>query len=84
MELLDNVNKRIGDALKNDLCDGATLCVIAENFSLSAYEQLRECLKKIRELRFIFSKPTLLKAEEISEKTLVSAREFKERTLGKN
>lgn len=76
MELLDNTNSRIGDALRNDLCDGATLCVIAENFSLSAYEHLRDRLKTIRELRFIFSKPTLLRPEEISEKTLHDAREF--------
>ena len=35
MNVLDNINTRIGDALKEDLCEGATLCLIAENFWLS-------------------------------------------------
>lgn len=76
MNVLDNINTRIGDALKEDLCEGATLCVIAENFSLTAFECLREQLKQIKELQFIFSKPTFLKSEDIGQKCSKDAREF--------
>ncbi len=63
MELIDNVNKRLGDDLKQEIKKGSKLSIAASTFSIYAYEALKKELGKIDELRFIFSSPTFIEEE---------------------
>jgi len=58
MQLIDNVNIRLGDDLKLSIRKGCKLSIAASSFSIYAYEALKKELEKIDELRFIFSSPT--------------------------
>jgi SNF2 family DNA or RNA helicase len=58
LKLIDNVNNRLGDELKESIRKGSKLSIAASSFSIYAYEALRKELEKIDELRFIFSSPT--------------------------
>ena len=55
MKLIDNVNTRLGDDLKNTIRKGSKLSIAASTFSIYAYEALKKELGKIKELRFIFT-----------------------------
>ena len=61
MKLIDNVNTRLGDDLKETIRNGSKLSIAATTFSIYAFEALKKELGKIDELRFIFSSPLLLK-----------------------
>lgn len=63
MELIDNVNKRLGEDLKKEIKKGSKLSIAASTFSIYAYEALKKELGKIDELRFIFSSPTFIEEE---------------------
>ena len=58
MELIDNINRLLGDGLKRALKPGARLKVAASCFSMYAFEALKEALKEaleqVDELHFIF------------------------------
>ena len=71
MSLIDNRNKLLRDELANDLKSGSKLSVAAAFFSIYAYEELKDELEQIEQLRFIFTSPTFTK-----EKTEKSKREF--------
>ena len=71
MQLIDNVNTTVRDALVRDLHKGSRLSIAAAAFSIYAYRELREQLADIAELRFIFTSPTFT-----AEKTPKAAREF--------
>lgn len=60
MKLIDNVNSRLGDDLKESIRKGSKLSIAASSFSIYAYEELKKELGKIDELRFIFSSPTFI------------------------
>lgn len=60
MKLIDNVNNRLGDDLKESIRKGSKLSIAASSFSIYAYEELKKELGKIDELRFIFSSPTFI------------------------
>ena len=60
MKLIDNVNHRLGDDLKESIKKGSKLCIAASSFSIYAYEALKKELDKIDELRFIFTSPTFI------------------------
>ena len=66
MKLIDNVNTRLGDELKETIRKGSKLSIAASTFSIYAFEALKKELEKVDELRFIFSSPTLI--EEKFEK----------------
>jgi len=68
MELIDNINKRLGEDLKQTIRTDAQLSIAASSFSIYSFEALRKELSKIKELRFIFSAPTLI--EEKFEKQM--------------
>ncbi|WP_406684303.1 helicase-related protein [Seonamhaeicola sp. MEBiC1930] len=63
MKLIDNVNNRLGDDLKNSIEKGSKLSIAAASFSIYAFEALKKELGKIEELRFIFSSPTFVEEE---------------------
>ncbi|MEQ9229388.1 MAG: SNF2-related protein, partial [Cyclobacteriaceae bacterium] len=71
MKLIDNVNSRLGDDLKESIKKGSKISIAASSFSIYAFEALKKELSKVDELRFIFSSPTFI--EENFQKT---ARQF--------
>jgi hypothetical protein len=75
MELLDNINRLLGDDLKHALKPGARLKIAASCFSMYAYEALKAELEKIDGLDFIFTAPTFL-ANEVTDKIPKERREF--------
>jgi SNF2 family DNA or RNA helicase len=60
MKLIDNVNHRLGDDLKDSIKKGSKLSIAASSFSIYAYEALKKELDKIDELRFIFTSPAFI------------------------
>ena len=82
MELINNVSKTLRDDLMQQMQSGSRLSIAASCFSIYAFQELKEALKDIKELRFIFTSPTFT-----TEKTPKQQREFyiprldRERTL---
>ena len=71
MEIIDNINKTLRDDLKIEIKDGSKLSIAAACFSIYAFQELKEELKGIDELRFIFTSPTFT-----TEKAKKEKREF--------
>lgn len=71
MKLIDNINSRLGDDLKDTIKKGSKLSIAASTFSIYAYESLKKELEKIDSLRFIFTSPTF-----IEEKFKKQSRQF--------
>ena len=82
MELINNINKTLRDDLMQHIKTGSRLSIAASCFSIYVFQELKEALKDIKELRFIFTSPTFT-----TEKTPKQQREFyiprldRERTL---
>ena len=82
MELINNINKTLRDDLMQQIKAGSRLSIAASCFSIYAFQELKDVLKDIKELRFIFTSPTFT-----AEKTPKQQREFyiprldRERTL---
>ena len=75
MELIDNINRLLGDDLKQALKPGARLKVAASCFSIYAFEALKAELEQVDELHFIFTSPTFV-AEEVTDKIRKERKEF--------
>lgn len=60
MKLIDNVNSRLIDDLKENVKSKSKLAIAASSFSIYAYEALKKELEKVDELRFIFTSPSFL------------------------
>ena len=71
MELIDNIKKTLSQDLKQELQSGSRLSIAASCFSIYAYQELKDALKDIKELRFIFTSPTFT-----TEKVSKQQREF--------
>lgn len=71
MQLIDNVNTRLIDDLKQTIAKGSRLHIAGASFSIYAYEALKKELNQIDELQFIFSSPTF-----IEENLKKDARQF--------
>src|SRR5690554_282753 len=71
MKLIDNVNSRLGDDLRESIKKGSKLSIAASSFSIYAYEALKKELGSIEELRFVFTRPTF-----IEEKFQKHSRQF--------
>ena len=71
MELIDNINKTLKDDLRVEIKKGSKVAIAAACFSIYAFQELKEKLKDIEELRFIFTSPTF-----ITEKAKKEKREF--------
>ncbi|MDZ7847400.1 MAG: helicase [Owenweeksia sp.] len=63
MKLIDNINHRLGDDLKQSILKGSKMSIAAASFSIYAFEALKKELGKIDELRFVFSSPTFIEEE---------------------
>ena len=75
MELIDNINRLLGDDLKQTLKPGARLKVAASCFSMYAFEALKAELEQVDELHFIFTSPTFV-AEDVTDKIPKERKEF--------
>lgn len=71
MELIDNKNKILKDDLSIEIKKGSKLSIAAACFSIYAFKELKNELKNIDELRFIFTSPTF-----VTEKARKEKREF--------
>lgn len=58
MKLIDNKKTTLRDDLKNEIHERSKLSIAAACFSIYAYQELKEELENIDELRFIFTSPT--------------------------
>lgn len=67
MEIIDNINRLLGDDLKKVIQPGARLKVAASCFSIYAFEALKAELEKIESLQFIFTSPTFVPGEVIDK-----------------
>jgi SNF2 family DNA or RNA helicase len=63
MEILDNINRLLGDDLKQVIQPGSRLRIAASCFSIYAFEALKDELEKIDSLQFIFTSPTFVPGE---------------------
>ena len=76
MEIIDNINVRLGDSLKQTLEKRPTsIRVAASCFSIYAYEALKRELESVDELRFIFTSPAFTNSQ-VKEKRDKQRREF--------
>lgn len=75
MEIINNIDKLLGDDLKKVIKPGAKLSIVASYFSIYAFEALKKELEQIQELKFIFNYPTFVKDKIEKEK-----REFYKKT----
>ena len=71
MELIDNLNKTLKDDFIAEIKSGSKIAIAASCFSIYAFQELKEQLKDIEELRFIFTSPTF-----VTEKASKQKREF--------
>ena len=71
MEFIDNVNKTLKDDMALTLRSGSKVAIAASCFSIYAFQELKEQLSDISELRFIFTSPSF-----ITEKADKQKREF--------
>jgi SNF2 family DNA or RNA helicase len=75
MELIDNINKLLGNDLKASLKQGGKFQIAASCFSIYAWEALKDELSKIDALEFIFTAPTFT-PNEATDKISKEHREF--------
>lgn len=71
MEVIDNVNKTLKDDMLVTLRSGSKGAIAASCFSIYAFQELKEQLSDISELRFIFTSPSF-----VTEKADKQKREF--------
>jgi len=71
MQVINNVNKTVKDDLIVAIEDGSKLSIAAACFSIYAYQELKQQLDGIEELRFIFTSPSF-----VTEKAPKEKREF--------
>ena len=75
MEVIDNVNRFLGDDLKRSITPNARVAIAASSFSIYAFEALKRELESIESLQFIFTTPTFVPSE-VTDKTRREVREF--------
>ena len=71
VEIIDNLNKTLKDDFIVEIKKGSKMAIAASCFSIYAFQELKEQLNDIEELRFIFTSPTF-----ITEKVNKQKREF--------
>jgi hypothetical protein len=75
MEVIDNVNRFLGDDLKRSITPNARVAIAASSFSIYAFEALNRELESIESLQFIFTTPTFVPSE-VTDKARLEVREF--------
>ena len=75
MEVLDNVNRFLGDDLKRSIIPNARVAIAASSFSIYAFEALKQELEQVDCLQFIFTTPTFVPSE-VTDRARREVREF--------
>ncbi len=75
MEVIDNINKLLGEDLKHTLQPGSRLKIAASCFSIYAYVALKKELEKVEAVEFVFTSPTFV-PNEAADKLKKEKREF--------
>ena len=60
MELINNTTKTLKDDLSVEIKQGSKVSIAAACFSIYAFQELKEQLSQIEQLRFIFTSPTFV------------------------
>lgn len=60
MEILDNINRLLGDDLRQSLQADSRIAIAAACFSIYAFEALMKEFQQIESLQFIFTTPTFV------------------------
>ncbi len=60
MEVINNIDRFLGDDLKHTLSKGTKVSIAASCFSIYAYEALKKELEQVDEVRFIFTSPAFV------------------------
>ena len=68
MEVINNIEKRLGDDLRSSLKRDVKVSIAAAYFSIYAYEALKTELERVKELRFIFTSPAFIADQFPKEK----------------
>ncbi len=68
MELLDNVNRTMGDDLKETIQKESRIRIASATFSIYAFQELKKQLEGVEEFNFIFTSPTFVKEKAPKEK----------------
>ena len=75
MEVIDNVNRFLGDDLKRSITPNSKVAIAAASFSIYAFEALKRELEGIDSLQFIFTTPTFVPGE-VTDRVRREVREF--------
>lgn len=75
-KIIDNKMNLLGDDLKEELKSGSKVQIAASCFTLFAFNELKEELSKIDELKVIFTQPTYTKNDYIADAGKRERREF--------
>ncbi len=59
-EFIDNMHKTLSQSIKEEIKPGSRISVAVACFSIYAYRELKNELKDIDELRFVFTSPTFI------------------------
>ena len=79
MKLIDNVNNTLRDDLKKELSKGGKISIVAASFSLFAFRELKNELKGIGELDFIFNQNLFTGETSKDAETELFGNEFENR-----
>ncbi|MBQ8037177.1 MAG: ATP-dependent helicase, partial [Proteobacteria bacterium] len=63
MKTINNVSAILCDALKRNLKPGSKVSIVADSFSIFAYQQLKKSLDRVASVRFLFTSPTFVEAD---------------------
>ena len=75
LEMIDNINRLLGDDLKETITPGARLKIAASCFSIYAFEALKAELSDVESLQFVFTAPTFVPTE-VTDRLKKERREF--------
>ena len=75
MDVIDNINRLLGDDLKCAMVSDAKVRIAASCFSIYAFEALKTELASIEGLQFLFTSPTFL-PNQVTDKLKKERREF--------
>lgn len=75
IDIINNTTKLLGDDLKKELASGSKLRIAASCFSIYAYAALKDELRQIDELKFLFTTPTFID-EQIGDSLKKEKKEF--------
>lgn len=82
MEIINNISKTLKDDLMVEIKPESKISIAASCFSIYAFQELKEQLKDIKELRFIFTSPTFT-TDKVSkqQREFYIPRLYRERSL---